>query len=723
MVGKKVSTFKQILYITAIIAVTLIALFLRLRAVELLPIDYDEDDYLHDAQSYAYALKTGDIQAVVDFNHDVHPPLAKLVYSLSLLTLPEQEPIDPPSFSAPIASSLPQPQLTILRTSSAVLGTLEVLVLAVLNPLAGLFLAINTWHIKYTSQVMLEALPSLTSALVVLFYIKSKKSFNFWMILSSIAFGFTLASKYTYAVVGIVIALDMFLSIRTSEQDGIMNSLKQWLPKIFVWGLLSLATFFIVNPYLWNDTFSRFAESIFFHSEYAQSDHVQQAGFPFWQPLIWLTSSVQWHPGVFIVSIDVLFAIFAIFGFKNTWKRFRVLALWLAIALLVLLVWPTKWAQYILILLFPLSYTAARGFINGVWNPSIRFIKRIFKTEHKVRKLIPTRRMMQDLSRALPWLLPGIIILGAIALYPMIFQSGMALTDFSSGAIRDGLNGGIWREVRLGITGQVEPVTVEMFRRSTSKEVHYAGVSMLLQMISGGGTVFLVFSVIWTSISILLQTTLGVTAAVLLNRREVRFAGWWRALFVLPWAIPEFVGALMWSQLFDPRFGWINLAAKTWSQTADYPGALNFAYLWQDNPTYAFIILLITATWYGFPFMMLAATAGLKMMPTEVNDAAAIDGASGLQKLRLVTLPLLMPLLIPAILIRGIFAFNQFYIFYVLQPPFPLATLSIVSFFYFDQAGLYAVSAAVNIFTVLVLIIFILWFNRWSRASEGVTYA
>jgi ABC-type sugar transport system permease subunit len=79
-------------------------------------------------------------------------------------------------------------------------------------------------------------------------------------------------------------------------------------------------------------------------------------------------------------------------------------------------------------------------------------------------------------------------------------------------------------------------------------------------------------------------------------------------------------------------------------------------------------------------------------------------------------------LLIPAIIIRAIFAFNQFYLFYVMQADFPTTTLATVSFFVFNYGGQFAVSAALNVFTVVVLIVLILWFNRQSKALEGVTY-
>jgi arabinogalactan oligomer/maltooligosaccharide transport system permease protein len=121
--------------------------------------------------------------------------------------------------------------------------------------------------------------------------------------------------------------------------------------------------------------------------------------------------------------------------------------------------------------------------------------------------------------------------------------------------------------------------------------------------------------------------------------------------------------------------------------------------------------------------MMLAATAGLKLVPTDVYEAAVVDGASRWQQFKRITWPLLLPLLLPAVIIRAIFTFNQFYLYYAMNTPSPATTLAITSFFFFNFGGQYAVSAAINLFTVLVLVVLILWFNRRSRAAEGVTYA
>jgi len=100
-----------------------------------------------------------------------------------------------------------------------------------------------------------------------------------------------------------------------------------------------------------------------------------------------------------------------------------------------------------------------------------------------------------------------------------------------------------------------------------------------------------------------------------------------------------------------------------------------------------------------------------------------MEGANGWQRFRYVTWPLLLPLLTPALMIRGILAFNQFYLFHILQPPFPLVTLASLSFLIFGATGKYATSAMVNILTVGLLVLALLWLNRVAKLGEGVSYA
>jgi len=143
------------------------------------------------------------------------------------------------------------------------------------------------------------------------------------------------------------------------------------------------------------------------------------------------------------------------------------------------------------------------------------------------------------------------------------------------------------------------------------------------------------------------------------------------------------IGALMWTNVFAPDTGWLALAQQQFGSGMPFGFLLN----WTNDPNLLFGVLLISGVWYGFPFMMLAATAGLRMLPMECYDSALIDGASGFQLLKFVTWPLIYPLIIPAIIIRGIFAFNQFYLFQSFQ--IPTITLATLSYNFFNPTGFF----------------------------------
>ncbi len=131
-------------------------------------------------------------------------------------------------------------------------------------------------------------------------------------------------------------------------------------------------------------------------------------------------------------------------------------------------------------------------------------------------------------------------------------------------------------------------------------------------------------------------------------------------------------------------------------------------------------------SWMGFPLMMLVATAGLKAIPSATVEAAALDGASGWTRARLVVLPMLMPLLAPAMVIKAIGAFNQFYLFYVLGPSDKTINIATWSFYVFDTSngpGLFAVSAAINLLTLVALGVLAVWFLSWRERAERVPLA
>jgi ABC-type sugar transport system permease subunit len=714
---------KTVAHLAGILIVLALAWTLRLRAVERLPIDYDEDDYLRAGQQFAYLIRTGNWSGFLNTNYrPEHPPLAKIAYGLAILDLPEEPLIADVEIEAKPASSLPESLLQRARTVAAVFGTLTAGLLALLNPLGGLFLAINTWTIKYTSQVMLDGLSALLSLSMVLAYVRYKKTHKTgWLVGSAVLLGLAADSKFLHGTIGFAVLIDWFLDAkRNNDFAEHPFGVSRYYKRAFLWGLLSLVIFFIANPYLWPDPLGRLRATLDAVSYTATNPNVENAGYVFWQQLNWLSMSVPWQldPPAFVIMADTFIAILAVIGFRRLWDSRRVFAIWLVLGLVVLLLWRTKWPQYLLVLTVPLALAAAEG-AGVIWQGLLDWWRE--------RKAVPaTISTKSDLRRALPWLVPGLIAFAVLTLFPLFFQFAVSLTDFNATSIRDGFQGGIWRAVWGGLTGQIPAMPVDIGTRSN--QVNYVGLEAypaVFTFITGSpdGWSILFFNILWTILSVLFQGALGLAVALLLWQRGVRLEKFWQTLFILPWAIPEMIGATMWLNVFQRDWGWLSLAADKYGP-GSIPGLL--LDITESSSGLWLITFLLPAIWYGFPFMMLAASVGLKAIPRNVFDAAAIDGANIFQTFRYITWPLLLPLLLPAVIIRGIFAFNQFYLFQVFF--FQDATLATLSYNVFNPSGFnssgqFAISATINIISVIILIGFIVLFNRWSKAEEGVSYA
>jgi hypothetical protein len=387
--------------IALVLAVVLVAVVLRVRAVQLLTVDYDEDNYLRAGQQYRAALLTGDWRDVLSRTElSEHPVVGKVIYGAVLAPFPAGTEIPDRRLSAPPDNNLPQPQLTIARVTAATFGVLAVAGLVLLDPLAGGLLAISSWSVKYTTEVMLEAFGAFFSLFTILAYLRARDHGARWLAVSAIGLGLTAATKYVYAVVGIAIAIDWLLTWRTTRSghraatgDGSSSPAsapaaasavsggsddRRGLRPLLTWGLLAVAVFLAADFYLWPDPLGRFASSIAFHESYALGPSVRAAGLPPWQPLVWLSQSVPWQPDVFLVRADLVLALLAVVGLPLAWRRHRVVALWLLVGLAFLFLWPTKWPQYTNVVTAPLSVAAAAG-IRSLWTAARAHLPRVYQ--------------------------------------------------------------------------------------------------------------------------------------------------------------------------------------------------------------------------------------------------------------------------------------------------------------------------------------------------------
>jgi hypothetical protein len=220
------------------------------------------------------------------------------------------------------------------------------------NPLSGGLLAVHTLVVKYTSQVYLESLPHLLSILAVLTFVRASKILpDKWFWISALCLGAATAGKFTYIPV-IVIVLGYLFFFKK-------NNLRKWL---IPYSILALISFFALDITLWHDPFRRLVEAVTFHASYSQGMHVQEVGYPWFQPFIWVFTSfpAEVHPEVFFYfGFDGIISILGISAIKHEWTERRWLVIWFVAGMFFLLIWPTKWPQYVLIVTPALCIMAA----------------------------------------------------------------------------------------------------------------------------------------------------------------------------------------------------------------------------------------------------------------------------------------------------------------------------------------------------------------------------
>ena len=182
-------------------------------------------------------------------------------------------------------------------------------------------------------------------------------------------------------------------------------------------------------------------------------------------------------------------------------------------------------------------------------------------------------------------------------------------------------------------------------------------------------------SLVWIVGVVILQLLLGLGTALLLNR-EFAWRGLARALILIPWVTPSVLTALMWRWMYDGNAGVINdLLVRV--------GILKEYFPFLANGKTALGAIMVALMWQGFPFFAIMILAGLQAIPLELYEAAEVDGAGPGRKFFRVTLPLLVPVLFTAILLRIIWVANSLDIIFIMTeggPGYSTYTLPLYSY-------------------------------------------
>jgi len=222
------------------------------------------------------------------------------------------------------------------------------------------------------------------------------------------------------------------------------------------------------------------------------------------------------------------------------------------------------------------------------------------------------------------------------------------------------------------------------------------------------------FTIIWTVTNVTFGVTFGLILALILNTKGLALKPIYRVLLIFPWAMPNYITALIWKGMFHQQFGVINQVIQIFGGDP---------ISWFQKPLTSFVTVLATNGWLSFPFMMVVSLGALQSIPADLYEAARVDGATRWQQFRSITLPSLKPALIPAIILSVVWTFNQFNIIYLVTQGEPAGSTEILitgAYKIAFEKYRYGYAAAYSTVIFLILLIYGSVQNRIARATEAI---
>jgi arabinogalactan oligomer/maltooligosaccharide transport system permease protein len=243
-----------------------------------------------------------------------------------------------------------------------------------------------------------------------------------------------------------------------------------------------------------------------------------------------------------------------------------------------------------------------------------------------------------------PYLLlaPAFVGLALLLVYPFVFEVYLSFHDLKLTTIM------MWKN-----TGSIPFVWFEQYAKVfTTSPLSEVSFWALL-----GRTL------LWTFSNVFFHVAGGFALALLLNN-AIRFKGFYRTLLVIPWAMPQVVAVLAMRGEFHSQNGFVNIVLTKLAAAFPFLASLGVGPVqWLSD--YPLLTCTIINVWLGIPFMMVVILGGLQSISSSYYDAADIDGASYFQKLRFITLPLIKPVLMPAVTLGTVWTFNNINVIYL----------------------------------------------------------
>lgn len=232
--------------------------------------------------------------------------------------------------------------------------------------------------------------------------------------------------------------------------------------------------------------------------------------------------------------------------------------------------------------------------------------------------------LTRDEKRAIPFLLPGVLVTALLILYPLGYIFSMS---FSENAMELEGFAGLGNYVKLFKNPQFPKAIVNTLN--------------------------------WTLATVLGSFLIGFGLALLINRKSVKLKGFWRGLLFIAWIIPGVVKATAWKWLFTTDGGMVNHILRS-------IGLISKDIPWLTSQKYAMLSVIIVQIWACAPYVMLMMTAGLQQLPNDLYESADLDGATWWHKIIHITLPLLKDVSFICILMTLVWAINEFSLIWIM---------------------------------------------------------
>ncbi len=212
---------------------------------------------------------------------------------------------------------------------------------------------------------------------------------------------------------------------------------------------------------------------------------------------------------------------------------------------------------------------------------------------------------------------------------------------------------------------------------------------------------------------VLLELLIGLGLALLLNQKHIRLRGFYLFVLLIPMLMPPITVGLIWRLLLHPELGIINYSL----------GLLGLPQpAWLANQSLAMITIIIVDIWHETSFILLILLAGLTALPDELYEAAVMDGANSVQKFFHITLPLMKPTILVALIIRFIAAMKTYDLVYILTRGGPGTSTETISYYIYKVAFVFldmGRSSAMAFILLIFIVIVTLVLMRAMRSSES----